>query len=153
MILELLQSHFLLASNHLSTASNSPQCTTLLKKEDSTAQNASQDMFLTLKMKNARNVMKSLIIAITNARLKKDVLSVKLDSNLEKMESATKRLTHAKPMTGMMTMDFTAVNVKKDFSLVLIKQNLVKLFQVPSVLIAMTKHGEFNTVSLAQTLL
>jgi len=144
--------YFLPALNNLTIAKYSPQCTMLQKKEDSGAHSASLPMFGTLQLKNVSHaILCSLTVMVTV--ILKVALLVLMIFILETTVNAMKSLKLVKNMTGMMSMDYTALNVKKVFSSLLMLLMSIRMNLNRAVLIVMTKLGESNIVMNARMLL
>lgn len=86
-----------------------------LKKEDSGAHSVSINLFGTSKMNNVNYAQQFSLTVLMNASLM-PVKNAKLAISLEMTVIVTKSSHHVKNMIGMTIMDFTALNVRKVFS-------------------------------------
>lgn len=87
----------------------------LLKTEDSGAHSVSINLFGTLKMNNVNYAQQFSLTVMMNAFLM-PAINAKLAISLEMTVIVTKSSHHVKNMIGMTIMDFTALNVRKVFS-------------------------------------
>jgi len=140
---------FLPVSRKLINAKYSPQCTMLLKMEDSGVHSVSPLMFGISNMKNVKNVQKFIQTVLANVILTV-ALNVKKTMYLEMMVIVMKHTMTVKNMTGMKIMEFTALNVMMVFSSLLMHLMKTKMNLNQDVLIVMMKLGESSIVKNAQ---